>query len=48
MIDLPDDFRVNCLLAPRDPPSAAAEIRGRFPVVRFVAFVEGNQRDERT
>lgn len=39
MIELPEDFPVNCFLCPLDPAEAAAEIRARLLAARLDALL---------
>jgi hypothetical protein len=38
VIDLPDDFPVNCFLCPLDPAEAVAEIKARFAPANLEAL----------
>jgi hypothetical protein len=40
VIDLPDDFPVNCFLCPLDPAGAADEIRARFSAAGLDAVLK--------
>jgi hypothetical protein len=39
VIDLPDDFPINCFLCPLDPVEAAAEIRARLSPAKLAALL---------